>query len=874
MKKLVSLLTTLTLFVSMIPTSIFAVNEIEYENQQQNLFTYTFTEPENAGENGTAIITGFVENYQELLGSSTEITLPDIYINFETNVNYNCKTDITKSKFMRNNNYITSIIFPSSYDNITSSFLLDCTAMKKIILRHSGTFKFNLKALSGCTSLEKIYVYSNDLANTPSASIFTNVPTTAIAYVKNETVKEKLVNWPGQIVVDSDFNPDKPSVVKTALQNKITEAEAFLSGIDKSKYNNVSELETAIAHAKTVNENASATQTEVDNEVIALASALNKVTKIKQASSFTITKCESIFYGTEGGFKPQIDITAGDGEITYKLFSDEACTKESSYNYNNSRISPNSYYIKGFMAETENYHASESNVLKVQVYSIGVSKKDLNDAITAAETFFEENEINKIDFNSAAWNDVYASNTGALAQAKSIAQNNSGTIFQSEVDERTQNLITSLNKLKESPADTTEIRAELENVIRTAEAIENIYSNESWQAFQTALNTAKEAFAKENEFKSVYSNAKDMLFSAIENLTTEDAGEPFINIRKGGVESELINKKAEESMNGAVKVKLTFDCADDVSFNKYASIELKAIITGTESYAKIVGIGTEEEAIKGEKGVVVELPLKNPIAAGDDVKLTAYTWAWNGAKEHVYGITKVEFFDADGHAMYAITDRTIAMDKLKTEIERAEKIEQGSYSDESFAELTKAIESAKALEEKASKTDIDKAIDALDKAVKGLKEPTPSEPVTPPTSQEPSKNIQPTKPSIAQTTKATRSLQAVAKDKKAAQKLMKQAKITKLTAKSKAKKKITVSWKKVKKAKGYQVEVSAKKNFQKPIFKQFTAKTKLNIKNKKIKRKKTYYIRVRAYATYKDKNNVTKKVYSKWIKKIRKVKVK
>ena len=214
------------------------------------------------------------------------------------------------------------------------------------------------------------------------------------------------------------------------------------------------------------------------------------------------------------------------------------------------------------------------------------------------------------------------------------------------------------------------------------------------------------------------------------------------------------------------------------------------------------------------------------------------------------------------------------MDKLKTEIEKAEKIEQGGYSDESFAELTKAIESAKALEEKASKADIDKAIDALDKAVKGLKEPTPTEPITPPTSQEPSSNSQQTKPSIAPTTKATRSNADVIKDRKAAQKIMKQAKITKLKAKSKVKKKITVSWKKVKKAKGYQVEVSAKKNFKKSVFKKFTAKTKLNIKNKKIKSKKIYYIRVRAYATYKDKNNVTKKVYSKWIKKIRKVKVK
>lgn len=859
-------------YLSVLLTGLISLNAISFvafaeKNNDSSHFTYTISD-------GVATIATF----DNLI---TDVTLPDNVVIDEVTYNSeNEKLVIGKSLFRTTKSQtcsVANVVIPKGYKTLPQYIFRETASLKKVTCKYTGDdFKLNSYGFYKCTSLEKLYIYANSLNQSTILNVFNDVPTTAIAYVKNETVKTTMesLNWPGQIIVNPNLDNDSTSVNKTALQNKITEAETFLSGIDKSKYNNVAELETAIAHAKTVNENASATQTEVDNEVIALASALNKVTKIKQASSFTITKCESIFYGTEGGFKPQIDITAGDGEITYKLFSDEACTKESSYNYNNSRISPNSYYIKGFMAETENYHASESNVLKVQVYRIGVSKKDLNDAITAAETFFEENEINKIDFNSAAWNDVYASNTGALARAKSIAQNNSGTIFQSEVDERTQNLITSLNKLKESPADTTEIRAELENVIRTAEAIENIYSNESWQAFQTALNTAKEVFAKENEFKSVYSNAKDMLFSAIENLTTEDAGEPFINIRKGGVESELINKKAEESMNGAVKVKLTFDCADNVSFNKYASIELKAIITGTESYAKIVGIGTEEEAIKGEKGVVVELSLKNPIAAGDDVKLTAYTWAWNGAKEHVYGITKVEFFDADGHAIYAITDRTIAMDKLKTEIEKAEKIEQGSYSDESFAELTKAIESAKALEEKASKADINKAIDALDKAVKGLKEPTPTEPITPPTKQEPSNNSQPTKPSIAQTNKSTRSSEAVAKDKKAAQKLMKQAKITTLTAKSKAKKKITVSWKKVKKAKGYQVEVSAKKNFQKPIFKKFTAKTKLNIKNSKIKSKKTYYIRVRVYATYKDKNNVTKKVYSKWIKKIRKVKVK
>ena len=238
------------------------------------------------------------------------------------------------------------------------------------------------------------------------------------------------------------------------------------------------------------------------------------------------------------------------------------------------------------------------------------------------------------------------------------------------------------------------------------------------------------------------------------------------------------------------------------------------------------------------------------------------------AKDYVYGITKVEFLNIGGSVVKSYNDQIVAAAELKSAIEKAEAIDAKKYTSESYAKLTRALETAKSLTDEATADAMNGAIKAINTAIKNLKEPTP------PTKQEPSNNSQPTKPSIAQTSKSTRSSEAVAKDKKAAQKLMKQAKITKLTAKSKAKKKIVVSWKKIKKAKGYEVQISAKKNFKKPIFKKFTVKTKLNIKNKKIKRKKTYYIRVRAYATYKDKNNVTKKVYSKWIKKIRKVKVK
>ncbi len=136
---------------------------------------------------------------------------------------------------------------------------------------------------------------------------------------------------------------------------------------------------------------------------------------------------------------------------------------------------------------------------------------------------------------------------------------------------------------------------------------------------------------------------------------------------------------------------------------------------------------------------------------------------------------------------------------------------------------------------------------------------------------------EPTNGNTATTTNPTTITTTTAKPTIPAQvNAVKQAKIKKLTVKSKAKKKITVSWAKVKGAKGYQVEVSKSKSFKKSgkILTKTSKKVKINIKNSKIKSKKTYYVRVRAYATYKNASGATKKVYSSWNKKLRKVKVK
>lgn len=81
----------------------------------------------------------------------------------------------------------------------------------------------------------------------------------------------------------------------------------------------------------------------------------------------------------------------------------------------------------------------------------------------------------------------------------------------------------------------------------------------------------------------------------------------------------------------------------------------------------------------------------------------------------------------------------------------------------------------------------------------------------------------------------------------------------------KGKNSFTASWKKVSKAKGYQLKYSLKKSFKKAKTKTLKAK-KLTVKS--LKSKKTYYVKVRAFTKVKGK-----KVYSGWSK-VGKVKVK
>ena len=204
------------------------------------------------------------------------------------------------------------------------------------------------------------------------------------------------------------------------------------------------------------------------------------------------------------------------------------------------------------------------------------------------------------------------------------------------------------------------------------------------------------------------------------------------------------------------------------------------------------------------------------------------------------------------------TDIKNALKELNTAVTEAQKYAEADYTAESYGALKTALENAEKYDENYTGVlPIEWAAEDINNVINSLVKKPSQDSV---------------KPGAAKPSTTTPNVKSQAQ--KNAENAMKQAKITKLTVKSKAKKKITVTWKKVSKANGYQVQVSTNKKFKKNkiILTKTTSKKKITIK--KLKSKKTYFVRVRAYATYKDSNGKPQKVYSSWIKKTRKVKVK
>lgn len=761
---------------------------------------------------------------------------------------------------------LESVKLADSIEKFERSTFDSCPVLKNLEILYKGTFDIGSGSIAGNKALEKLVIHASGVTF-QTGSMFDSIPDTATAYVINEDVKASLEgrNWPGTIVVDAEME----NVDKTELSGKIAEIESYLSTVDKGNCNeeqikNLEVLETELADAKAVNESSASTQLDVDTKLSDLVTAYNTVTGyVKEAPVFTIS-CENIVHHKKGGFDPTADIVAGDGKVGYELFEDEGCTLPVSYPCDYDGFPVGSvYYIRGVMLESLNYASGySSNVVRVEVVKNTISeeaKTGLNAAIEEANDF--KATASQDDYDSTAWDKVYA-RRGDLEAAKSIAgYAEAGTCTEEEVLTATTNLTTSLESLKKAIADTTDLRKELSDLITTAEAVEaDTYTDDSYAALTAAVNAAKALVNDATAKKTAVNNAKASLKSAIEGLVLKQdivpAGEPFVKVYPGGKVVKVLEKTADEKMVGASKIKITFDCAADTSYNPYASIEMTAVVNGIESYQRFNGTG---DYTAGTTGCEVELPLKQEIALKDSIELSAFTYSWDDASDYAYGITKVEFLDETGRILYTATDMIVASEKLASAVAAAEAFVENQYTPESFAKLNEAIAAAKALPDSASKEEMEAAYAAIDQAIKGLV-------------ASPQPTVKPTvKPTAGPTSKPA--LTPGTGKRVTAPKV---AKVKKVKAKSTKKRTLKVTWKKQKGVKGYIVQVSSKKNFKKLVAKKTLKSNKaaITFKKGKIKSGKKYFVRVRAYQTYKNAKGKKMTANGKWVRIKKAVKIK
>lgn len=604
----------------------------------------------------------------------TEIEYPETY-----NDGTNGEMPVTCSSIRTEDNYITSIKFNKQQSHTGGSGALAyLKSLKKVIYPYAGTdFLINGQMVrdgsaSQSTSLQEVYIYAQGLDEdsiTKGTNAFRLINSSVTIYVTNEEVKKKIV--------------------------EMTSAGNYSVSEDQIK----------------IMENT------------------------KEIPSFTI-KCEDIVYGDTAGFNPQITIDKGDSDasIVYQLYSDEKCENKVNYEYNSPYLPIGTYYVKATMLETESYQALSQVVGPVAVTAKKAISTEILEALKAAiseaETFYNENQYHSENYDTTKWNAVYDKSSGALAKAQEIVSAAEGTYSDNDATKATDALTDAFKDLKDSSADLTGSWESLSTLITQAEGIvakvdngEVKYTEETYTKLTTNLKSAKDLLALKDKDQTVTKTQIDsqigFLQTAIDGLKKAEKGvtpgKPFAYIQKGGKATKVASLTADKDMAGVTSIKVTFDCAEDVSFNEWASIDLDATVAGQQSSQQIAG----NNGTNGATCSVV-LPLKEAVKEGDSIELKVATWSWDDAKDYVYGITKVEFINDKDEIVRTIIDKDIFKESLSASIADAEKKDTSAYTEESVAKLTKAIEAAKALTDEATAEELEKAIQDIEEAIKGL----------------------------------------------------------------------------------------------------------------------------------------------------------
>ena len=631
---------------------------------------------------------------------------------------------------------------------------------------------------------------------------------------------------------------------------------------------------------------------------------IDDLTDSREASSIEIN-CDNINYGTKSGFKPTFKVKVGEAEradlaskVTYGLYASETGGSDLLPGKEDfSTLAVGHYWIRATLEGTDEYKGATA-VKEVQVVDPNAAFKEglktLIDQGNATVAKHQETE-------GGLYYSVKDLQT-ALEKANTVYNNPAATV--KDITDAISDLDTAINALvlKADLASEKERSSFILDVRnKYISEKETDYTAESWKesGFGDLLNELNTKYTSDYVMSGAVKSVElQELKSQLEEAFGKLVKRTDFETEYAALEEAMANAKAILDDNPAYKyadsqietLQAAYDAADKILEDKESVTNRAVIINATadvnnainslvevdktELLSKLQSVIEEAEAMDSEKENYTAESYKvltDAIEAAKGITENSTVTEIQTATENIR--SAISGLEKDLDAIQA------AKDELSKAVEEAEAIDSSKYTEESYAKVADAINEAKRLIARQNVnltvSGLKAAQAALEEAIKGLKEKSvsPSDP-KPSNNNNGSNNIKKPPVNNKVVVKTTSREDAVKAAKAKAKSQMKQAKIKKLKVKSKAKKTIKVTWKKVKKAKGYRVQVSTNRKFKKSkiIFEKHTKKKTLKI-TKKIKSGKTYYVRVSAYTTYKDINGKTQKVYSK-NKPFKKVKVK
>ncbi|WP_160308921.1 S-layer homology domain-containing protein [Paenibacillus sp. DMB20] len=327
--------------------------------------------------------------------------------------------------------------------------------------------------------------------------------------------------------------------------------------------------------------------------------------------------------------------------------------------------------VKGYIVEYGGMPDDATFALSATKNVSIVNKTDLKNAVEAA------NQLQEADYSPISWKEFVAAKT----KAEEVLKNPNAT--QKEVDE-------ALKQLEEARKGLTADKTELQNTvneIKNKNLDPSEYTPESWGALDEALKAADGVLNNPNATQKEIDQANEALKKAYGNLVKKEPILDQLRVTKSGSNEEI---ELSPTFDGRKYLNYTASVGDDVY-----SVAVAPELLSPEGTVKL-RFNKNEVPDKTDWNNLQLQPGPNTI----EVEVTV------GGKTNTYTITITK------------TDKTA----LQSKVDEVGKLNPTHYTPESWNKLQEALDAAKQVlsNPKATQEEVNKALEALEKARNGL----------------------------------------------------------------------------------------------------------------------------------------------------------